>query len=334
MARIAFIMDRLLRKFGLSGKSFIPILIGTGCGVPAVMGTRTIENEADRRMTILLCTFIPCGAKTVIIGMISSAFFPGNTWIAPAMYFLSILVIILSGIALKKTRFFAGDPAPFVMELPAYHLPTFKGVFIHVWERAKAFMLKAGTIIFSICIAVWLLSTFNFSFQMVEIENSMLASIGHLFAVLFAPVGIENWKGSVAVISALAAKEQAISTISILNHMGDADSGAKAIHAMVNTFSAMGGFSFMILNLFDPPCFAAIGAIMREMGSKFWGWFAVLYQMVLGYVLAMITYQLGSWLFYGAPFGLGQILSIVCVLVMIYFIVRPAPKPELKTQRA
>ena len=334
MARIAFIMDRLLRKFGLSGKSFIPILIGTGCGVPAVMGTRTIENEADRRMTILLCTFIPCGAKTVIIGMISSAFFPGNTWIAPAMYFLSILVIILSGIALKKTRFFAGDPAPFVMELPAYHLPTFKGVFIHVWERAKAFMLKAGTIIFSICIAVWLLSTFNFSFQMVEIENSMLASIGHLFAVLFAPVGIENWKGSVAVISALAAKEQAISTISILNHMGDADSGAKAIHAMVNTFSAMGGFSFMILNLFDPPCFAAIGAIMREMGSKFWGWFAVLYQMVLGYVLAMITYQLGSWLFYGATFGLGQILSIVCVLVMIYFIVRPAPKPELKTQRA
>ena len=315
-------------------KSFIPILIGTGCGVPAVMGTRTIENEADRRMTILLCTFIPCGAKTVIIGMISSAFFPGNTWIAPAMYFLSILVIILSGIALKKTRFFAGDPAPFVMELPAYHIPTLRGVFIHVWERAKAFMIKAGTIIFSICIVVWLLSTFNFSFQMVDIENSMLASIGHLFTALFAPVGIENWKGSVAVISALAAKEQAVSTISILNHMGDADSGAKAIHAMVNTFSAMGGFSFMILNLFDPPCFAAIGTIMREMGSKFWGWFAILYQMVLGYVLAMITYQLGSWLFYGATFGLGQILSIVCILVMIYFIVRPAPKPELKTQRA
>ena len=334
MARIAFIMDRLLRKFGLSGKSFIPILIGTGCGVPAVMGTRTIENEADRRMTIMLCTFIPCGAKTVIIGMISSAFFPGNTWIAPTMYFLSILVIILSGIALKKTKFFAGDPAPFVMELPAYHIPTIKGVFIHVWERAKAFMFKAGTIIFSICIVVWLLSTFNFSFQMVEIEKSMLASIGHVFAALFAPVGIENWKGSVAVISALAAKEQAISTISILNHMGDADSGAKAIHAMVNTFSAMGGFSFMILNLFDPPCFAAIGAIMREMGSKFWGWFAVLYQMVLGYVLAMISYQLGSWLFYGASFGLGQIISIVCILVMIYFIVRPAPKPELKTQKA
>lgn len=334
MARIAFIMDRLLRKFGLSGKSFIPILIGTGCGVPAVMGTRTIENESDRRMTIMLCTFIPCGAKTVIIGMITSAFFPGNIWIAPAMYFLGILVIILSGIALKKTRFFAGDPAPFVMELPAYHIPTLRGVFIHVWERAKAFMIKAGTIIFSICIIVWLLSTFNFSFQMVEVENSMLASIGHVFATLFAPVGIENWKGSVAVISALAAKEQAISTISILNHMGDADSGAKAIHAMVNTFSAMGGFSFMILNLFDPPCIAAIGTIMREMGSKFWGWFAVLYQLVLGYVLAMITYQLGSWLFYGATFGLGQILSIVCILVMIYFIVRPAPKPELKTQRA
>ena len=334
MARIAFIMDRLLRKFGLSGKSFIPILIGTGCGVPAVMGTRTIENESDRRMTIMLCTFIPCGAKTVIIGMISSAFFPGNIWIAPAMYFLSILVIIFSGIALKKTKFFAGDPAPFVMELPPYHIPTIKGVLIHVWERAKAFMIKAGTIIFSICIVIWFLSSFSWSLQMVDIEKSILASIGRFFAVLFAPVGIENWKGSVAVISALAAKEQAVSTISILNHLGDADSGAKAIQAMVGTFSAMGGFSFMILNLFDPPCVAAIGTIMREMGSKFWGWFAVLYQMVLGYVLAMITYQLGSWLFYGASFGLGQIISILFIVVMIYFIFRPAPKPELKTQKA
>lgn len=334
MARIAFIMDRLLRKFGLSGKSFIPILIGTGCGVPAVMGTRTIENESDRRMTIMLCTFIPCGAKTVIIGMITSTFFPGNVWIAPAMYFLSILVIIFSGIALKKTKFFAGDPAPFVMELPPYHVPTAKGVLIHVWERAKAFMIKAGTIIFSICIVIWLLSTFNTSFQMVDIEQSMLATIGRFFAVLFKPVGIENWKGSVAVISALAAKEQAVSTISILNHLGDADSGAKAITAMASTFTAMGGFSFMILNLFDPPCVAAIGTIMREMGSKFWGWFAVLYQMVLGYVLAMITYQLGSWLVYGATFGLGQILSIVFILVMIYFIVRPAPKAVLKAQEA
>ena len=334
MARIAFIMDRLLRKFGLSGKSFIPILIGTGCGVPAVMGTRTIENESDRRMTIMLCTFIPCGAKTVIIGMVASTFFPGNTWIAPAMYFLSILVIIFSGIALKKTKFFAGDPAPFVMELPAYHIPTAKGVLIHVWERAKAFMIKAGTIIFSICIVIWLLSTFNTSFQMVDIEKSMLASIGRFFAVLFKPVGIENWKGSVAVISALAAKEQAVSTISILNHLGDADSGAKAITAMASTFTAMGGFSFMILNLFDPPCVAAIGTIMREMGSKFWGWFAVLYQLVLGYVLAMITYQLGSWLVYGASFGLGQIVSIVFILVMIYFIVRPAPKAALKAQEA
>lgn len=334
MARIAFIMDRLLRKFGLSGKSFIPILIGTGCGVPAVMGTRTIENESDRRMTIMLCTFIPCGAKTVIIGMITSTFFPGNVWIAPAMYFLSILVIIFSGIALKKTKFFAGDPAPFVMELPPYHVPTVKGVLIHVWERAKAFMIKAGTIIFSICIVIWLLSTFNTSFQMVDIEQSMLATIGRFFAVLFKPVGIENWKGSVAVISALAAKEQAVSTISILNHLGDADSGAKAITAMASTFTAMGGFSFMILNLFDPPCVAAIGTIMREMGSKFWGWFAVLYQMVLGYVLAMITYQLGSWLVYGATFGLGQILSIVFIVVMIYFIVRPAPKAALKTQEA
>lgn len=334
MARIAFIMDRLLRKFGLSGKSFIPILIGTGCGVPAVMGTRTIENESDRRMTIMLCTFIPCGAKTVIIGMITSTFFPGNVWIAPAMYFLSILVIICSGIALKKTKFFAGDPAPFVMELPPYHVPTVKGVLIHVWERAKAFMIKAGTIIFSICIVIWFLSNFNLSLQLVDVEKSMLAAIGRAISVLFAPVGITNWKGSVAVISALAAKEQAVSTISILNHLGDADSGAKAIQAMAGTFTAMGGFSFMILNLFDPPCVAAIGTIMREMGSKFWGWFAVLYQMVLGYILAMITYQLGSWLVYGASFGVGQVISIVFILVMIYFVFRPAPKQALNAQEA
>lgn len=334
MARIAFIMDRLLRKFGLSGKSFIPILIGTGCGVPAVMGTRTIENESDRRMTIMLCTFIPCGAKTVIIGMITSTFFPGNVWIAPVMYFLSILVIICSGIALKKTKFFAGDPAPFVMELPPYHVPTVKGVLIHVWERAKAFMIKAGTIIFSICIVIWFLSNFNLSLQLVDVEKSMLAAIGRAISVIFAPVGITNWKGSVAVISALAAKEQAVSTISILNHLGDADSGAKAIQAMAGTFTAMGGFSFMILNLFDPPCVAAIGTIMREMGSKFWGWFAILYQVALGYILAMITYQLGSWLVYGASFGVGQVISIVFILVIIYFVFRPAPKQALNTQEA
>ena len=218
MARVAFIMDRIFRKFGLSGKSFIPILVGSGCGVPAVMATRTIEDVRDRRMTIMLCTFIPCSAKAVIISMITSVFFPDSILMAPAMYFLGIAVIILAGIALKKTGAFAGDPAPFVMELPAYHFPSMKGVLIHMWERARGFIIKAGTIIFAVCVVIWFFSAFNAGLEMVEdIEDSMMAAFGHAISWIFAPLGLGDWKGAVAVISAEMAKENAMSTLAVLN---------------------------------------------------------------------------------------------------------------------
>jgi ferrous iron transport protein B len=271
MARVAFIMDRIFRRFGLSGKSFIPILIGTGCGVPAVMAARTIEDERDRRMTIMLCTFMPCSAKMVIIAMITSTFFPGNVWIAPAMYFLSIAVIVLSGIALKKTKAFGGEPAPFVMELPAYHIPSFKGVLIHMWERARAFIIKAGTIIFAACIVIWFLSNFSWTLQMVDIDNSILASIGGAVAWFFAPLGFGNWKGAVAVISAEMAKEQAIGTLAVLNGVAGDASDATVSAGIAGMFTTMGAFSFMVLNLFDPPCVVAMATILREMGSTKWG---------------------------------------------------------------
>lgn len=327
MARVAFIMDRIFRRFGLSGKSFIPMLIGTGCGVPAIMATRTIENEADRRMTIMLATFIPCSAKLVIIGMITSVFFKGNPWIAPAMYFLGIAIIVFSGIALKKTRFFAGDPAPFVMELPAYHMPSFKGLMIHLWERIKAFMIKAGTIIFTASIVLWFLMNFSWNLQMVGIEHSILASIGRLFAWIFAPLGFGDWKGAVSIVSAELAKEQAISTLAILNGVSSG-SDAAIMKGIATMFTTMGAFSFMILNLFDPPCLVAIATIIREMGNKFWATFAIMYQVILGYVLAFLSYQIGSWLFYGAAFGIGQIIAIALIIVMVYFVVRPPYKEK------
>jgi ferrous iron transport protein B len=327
MARVAFIMDRIFRRFGLSGKSFIPMLIGTGCGVPAVMAARTIENEKDRRMTIMLSTFMPCTAKTVIIGMIVSTFFPHSTLMAPAMYFLAIAVVVFSGIALKKTRYFGGDPAPFVMELPAYHIPSLKGVLIHMWERSRAFIIKAGTIIFTVSVLVWFLTSFSWNLQFLgdDIEKSMLASIGNGIAWFFAPLGFGNWKGAVAVISALMAKEQGISTLAILNGVADPDNDvmvAKGISAM---FSTMGAFAFMILNLFDPPCIVAMATTVREMQSKKWGWFAIGYQVVIGYMMAFVSFQLGSLLF-GSSFGVGQGIAVLVVLAVIYLIARPAHK--------
>ena len=322
MARAAFIMDRIFRRFGLSGKSFIPILIGTGCGVPAVMAARTIEDEKDRRMTIMLCTFMPCGAKMVIIGMIVSTFFPGNVWIAPGMYFLSIAVIVFSGIAMKKTAYFSGDPAPFVMELPAYHMPSFKGVLIHMWERAKAFIIKAGTIIFSVCVVIWFLSNFGWNLQMTDIESSMLAAIGRAVAWLFIPLGFGNWKGAVAVISAEMAKEQAISTLVILNGVASDAADAAVSAGIAGMFTAMSAFSFMVLNLFDPPCVVAMATIRREMGSAKWGWLAIGYQVVLGYILAFIFYQLGNCWVYGAPFGTGQIAALLLLVLMAGLVLR------------
>ena len=325
MARVAFIMDRIFRRFGLSGKSFIPMLIGSGCGVPAIMAARTIENEKDRRMTIMLSTFIPCTAKTVIIGMIVSTFFPGSVFIAPAMYFLGIAIIVLSGIALKKTKYFGGDPAPFVMELPAYHIPSLKGVLIHMWERSRAFIIKAGTIIFTACVVIWFLSNFAWNMQMVDIEKSMLANIGNAIAWFFAPLGFGTWKGAVATITAEMAKEQAISTLAVLNGVSNTEDDAMVAKGIASMFTAMGAFSFMILNIFDPPCIVAMSTTMREMGSKKWGWIAIGYQALVGYILAFVSFQLGS-LFFGASFGIGQGIAVLAVLAVIYLIARPARK--------
>ena len=329
MARVAFIMDRIFRKFGLSGKSFIPILVGSGCGVPAVMATRTIEDQRDRRMTIMLCTFIPCSAKAVIIAMITSAFFPDSVFMAPGMYFLSIAVIVLAGIALKKTSVFAGDSAPFVMELPAYHVPALKGVLIHMWERARGFIIKAGTIIFAVCCIIWFFSTFNTSLEMVEdIEESMLAGFGHAISWFFAPLGLGDWKGAVAVISAEMAKEDAIGTLAVLNGVAD-DAEEEAIMAGIATmFTPIAAFSYMILNLFDPPCVVAIATIAREMGDRKWAAIAIGFQLVLGYCMAFVAYNLGSWLFYDAAFGIGQGIAIILCLAALYFIFRPAPKEK------
>ncbi|WP_326974602.1 ferrous iron transport protein B [Caproicibacter sp. BJN0012] len=325
MARVAFIMDRIFRRFGLSGKSFIPMLIGTGCGVPAIMAARTIENEKDRRMTIMLSTFIPCTAKTVIIGMIVSTFFPRSVLIAPAMYFLGIAIIVLSGIALKKTSYFGGDPAPFVMELPAYHIPSLKGVLIHMWERSRAFIIKAGTIIFTACVIIWFLSNFSWNMRMVDIEQSILANIGNAIAWFFAPLGFGSWKGAVATISAEMAKEQAISTLAVLNGVADAENDALVSQGIASMFTTMGAFSFMLLNIFDPPCIVAMSTTMREMGSKKWGWIAIGYQALVGYLLAFVSYQLGS-LFFGASFGFGQIVAVLVAAAVIYLIARPARK--------
>ena len=328
MARVAFIMDRIFRKFGLSGKSFIPILVGSGCGVPAVMATRTIEDQRDRRMTIMLCTFIPCSAKAVIISMITSTFFPDSVLMAPAMYFLGIAVIVLAGIALKKTSAFAGDPAPFVMELPAYHIPAMKGVIRHMWDRAKGFIIKAGTIIFAACVIIWFFSAFNASMEMVDIEDSMLAAFGGTISWIFAPVGLGDWKGAVAVISAEMAKENAIGTLAVLNGVAADAEDMELMAGIAGMFTPIAAFSFMILNLFDPPCVVALATIAREMGDRKWAALAIGFQIMLGYGMAFVAYNIGSWLFYGAAFGIGQVLAIVVSLAALWMIVRPAPKKK------
>ncbi|WOC32926.1 MULTISPECIES: ferrous iron transport protein B [Caproicibacterium] len=333
MARVAFIMDRIFRRFGLSGKSFIPMLIGSGCGVPAIMATRTIENEKDRRMTIMLAPFIPCTAKTVIIGMITVTFFPHSSFIAPAMYLLGIVIIVLSGIAMKKTKYFGGDPAPFVMELPAYHIPSFKGVLIHMWERARAFIIKAGTIIFVACVVIWLLSKFSWNMQFLDdqIDQSILASIGGAVSWFFAPLGFGNWKGAVAVISAEMAKEQAIGTLAVLNGVADGAADSAVSAGIATMFTAAGAFSFMVLNLFDPPCLVAMATTMREMGSRKWGWIAIGYQCAVGYALAFICYQFGV-LFTGASFSVGTAFALAVIALIIYLVARKNKYKEHNTE--
>ncbi len=329
MARVAFIMDRLFRRFGLSGKSFVPILIGTGCGVPAIMGARTIENERDRRMTIMLCTYLPCGAKTTLIGILTQAFFPHSVWVAPSMYFIGIAIIILGGIALKKVGYFAGEPAPFVMELPAYHMPTVKGIFIHTWDRAKHFIIKAGTLIFTATIIIWFLQSFNFRLQMVDMEESMLASIGAALSFICKPLGFGTWKGTVAMISAFVAKEQATATLAVLGGFEEGSlAGMAEIFAGAAAPPAMVAFSFMLFNCFNPPCLVAMVTAFKEMGSAKWGWITVGFQFLVGYIVAFVGYQLGGWLFYDVPFGVGQALAFVAIAFVIFMVVRKPSRPK------
>ncbi|MBC8531001.1 ferrous iron transport protein B [Gehongia tenuis] len=323
MARVAFIMDRIFRKFGLSGKSFIPMLIGTGCGVPAVMASRTIENERDRRMTITTTTFIPCSAKLPIIAMISGALFGGAWWVAPSAYFVGIAAIIVSGIILKKTKRFAGDPAPFVMELPSYHVPGVKSVLIHMWDRAKSFVKKAGTIIFLACGLIWFLSSFNWSMEMVDTTESMLADIGNVVAPIFKPLGFGDWQSSVATITGLVAKENVVSTFGILYGFAEvAEDGMEFWANLQASFTPIAAYAFLVFNLLCAPCFAAIGAIKREMGSGKWTLFAVGYQTIFAYAIALCVNQLGL-LFTGGGFTFWSVIAILVVAAMLVLLLRP-----------
>lgn len=325
MARVAFIFDRIFRKFGLSGKSFIPMVIGTGCGVPAIMAARTIEEERDRRMTIMLSTFIPCAAKMEIVLIMTNAFFPDNSFIATSMYFVGILIVVLSGIALKKLNYFSGDPAPFVMELPAYHIPSIKGVLIHTWERVKGFMIKAGTIIFLACVVLWFLMNFDFSFHLTELENSILKAIGEVFAPIFAPLGFGTWHGAVASVSAEIAKEQATATLGMLaGAMSEEE--VDLIPAIQNLFNnnQLAGLSFMLFNIFNAPCLVAIATAFREQGTSKWGFITFIFQMFVGYVVAMCTYNIGM-LMYNSVFNIWTIISIGLVLFVLIMVFRPNP---------
>ena len=329
MARVAFIMDRIFRKFGLSGKSFIPMLIGSGCGVPGIMASRTIENDRDRKMTIMTTTFVPCGAKLPIIALIAGALFNGASWVAPSAYFVGIAAIICSGIILKKTKLFAGDPAPFVMELPAYHWPTVSNVLRSMWERGWSFIKKAGTIILMSTIVLWFLMNFGWvdgSFGMLEAEqlnDSILASIGSVIAPLFAPLGWGDWKMAVAAVSGLIAKENVVGTFGILFGFGEvAEDGAEIWGQLAGSLSTVAAYSFLVFNLLCAPCFAAMGAIKREMNNAKWFWTAIGYQTLLAYVVSLCIYQIGN-LFLGGNFGIGTVVAVLLVIGFVYLLVRP-----------
>ena len=338
MARIAFVMDRIFRKFGLSGKSFIPMLIGTGCGIPGIMASRTIENERDRRMTIMTTTFIPCGAKLPIIALIAGALFGGAWWVAPSAYFVGIAAIIISGIMLKKTRMFSGDPAPFVMELPAYHLPTVGNVLRSMWERAWSFIKKAGTVILLSAIVLWFLQGFgveNGRFGMVEdLNHSILAVIGSGIAWLFTPLGWGNWQSAVATITGLIAKENVVGTFGVLFGGFDevAENGWQIWANMRDVFTPLSAYSFLVFNLLCAPCFAAMGAIKREMNSAKWTFFAIGYQCVFAYAMSLIVYQLGR-LFTGNGSVLWSIVAFALVAFILYMLFRPYEEPSKLTQK-
>ena len=335
MARIAFVLDRVFRKFGLSGKSFIPMLIGTGCGVPGVMASRTIENERDRRMTVMTTTFIPCSAKLPIIALISGALFGGAWWVAPSAYFVGIAAIIISGIMLKKTKMFAGEVAPFVMELPAYHLPTIGNVLRSMWERGWSFIKKAGTVILLATILVWFLSGYGFengSFGAVaDMDNSLLAAFGNAIAWIFIPLGWGNWQSAAACITGLIAKENVVGTFGVLiGHMDEvAENGWEIWSQMAVLFTPLAGYSYLVFNLLCAPCFAAMGAIKREMNNWKWTLFAIGYQCVFAYAVALVIYQFGL-LFTGSVNVIGLIFAIAIVAIIVYMLVRPDPEKRAK----
>ena len=329
MARVAFIMDRIFRKFGLSGKSFIPMLIGSGCGIPGVMASRTIENDRDRKMTIMTTTFIPCGAKMPIIALIAGAIFGGAWWVAPSAYFVGIAAIICSGLILKKTKMFAGDPAPFVMELPAYHMPTVGNVLRSMWERGWSFIKKAGTIILLSTIVIWFTTYFGWvdgQFRMLdamEMDHSILARIGSVFAWIFVPLGWGNWETAVAAITGLVAKENVVGTFGIIFGFAEvAEDGVEYWGTLQASMTAVAAYSFLVFNLLCAPCFAAMGAIKREMNSAKWFWFAIGYQTLLAYVVSLCIYQIGTLITTGA-FGVWTVVAFLLIIGFIYLLVRP-----------
>lgn len=332
MARIAFIMDRIFRKFGLSGKSFIPMLIGTGCGVPGIMASRTIENDRDRKMTIMTTTFIPCSAKLPIIALIAGALFNGSSWVAPSAYFIGVVAIICSGIILKKTKIFVGEPAPFVIELPAYHMPTVSNILRSMWERGSSFIKKAGTVILLSTIFVWFSENFGFAdggFGMVDnMNDSILAAIGGILAPLFKPLGWGDWKATVSAITGLIAKENVVGTFGILYGFGEvAENGSEIWGSLAGSMTALAAYSFLIFNLLCAPCFAAMGAIKREMNNAKWFWFAIGYQTLLAYCASLCVYQIGM-LFTDGIFGIGTVAAIIIIAIFLYLFFRPYKESE------
>ncbi|MDY5460335.1 MAG: ferrous iron transport protein B [Agathobacter sp.] len=335
MARVAFIMDRIFRKFGLSGKSFIPMLIGSGCGVPGIMASRTIENERDRRMTIMTTTFIPCGAKLPIIALIAGAFFGNAGWVSWSAYFVGIAAIICSGIILKKTKMFSGDPAPFVMELPAYHLPTVGSVLRSMWERGWSFIKKAGTIILLSTIVVWFTTYFGVvdgTFRMLseeEIDYSILAAIGKCISWIFIPLGWGDWKSAVAAVTGLVAKENVVGTFGILFHFGEVgETGEEIWGTLAANMSAIAAYSYLVFNLLCAPCFAAMGAIKREMNNAKWFWFAIGYQCGLAYLVSLCIFQIGGLFTGAATFGFWTIVAVAIIIGFIYMLFRPYKESE------
>jgi ferrous iron transport protein B len=341
MVRIAFVLDRIFRRFGLSGKSFIPLIIGSGCGVPGIMASKTIENDNDRRLTIMTTTFIPCGAKLPVIALIAGVICGGAWWMAPVMYLVGIVAVLVSSIILKKTKPFSGEPAPFVMELPSYHIPSVKGILIHVWEKLWGFIKKAGTILFAACVVMWFLASFGVeggSFGLVDDQaNSIMAVIGGAIAFLFIPLGFGNWQACASSISGFVAKEGIVSTIGILSGVGELAEDDPSLWSATGVMfpTAVAAISFLVFNLLDSPCLAAISTMAKELNDRKWFWFAIAYQNIFAYCVALMVYQLGSFVAYGT-FGVGTIAAAIIFIAMMYLLLRPDPnkKERIKAKRA